>query len=229
MPRARRLKSGGSAWLSGKAPSHAPDQQEVVITWGASERPRPRRPKIGLSRWRTCLELRPGHKTQAWWVQANAGGSSRRKICAGPWSARTGPWTSPRKTATTPRLAPRVTGRHPVLQTARRKRFAGEEDNATVDSDDEEVRSVASDSLLGSPPVMTWRAALPSRLERGGLRRGAAAAGSGQGEWRRRRPSEQELRDRHGREDGDASPRRRADGQRHARPTASGTPRRRAG
>ena len=136
-----------------KAPSHAPDQQEVVITWGASEH----KAEATASKDRSValedvLELRPGHKTQAWWVQANAGRLiPPEDLC----------WSLVCKDRTLDLAAEDsedakawrrgLRGAIQVLQTARRKRFAGDEDNATVDSDDEEVRSVASDSLLGSP------------------------------------------------------------------------------
>jgi hypothetical protein len=135
-----------------KAPSHAPDQQEVVITWGASEKAEATASKDRSVALEDVLELRPGHKTQAWWVQANAGRLiPPEDLC----------WSLVCKDRTLDLAAEDsedakawrrgLRGAIQVLQTARRKRFAGDEDNATVDSDDEEVRSVASDSLLGSP------------------------------------------------------------------------------
>ena len=135
-----------------KAPSHAPDQQEVVITWGASEKAEATASKDRSVALEDVLELRPGHKTQAWWVQANAGRLiPPEDLC----------WSLVCKDRTLDLAAEDgedakawrrgLRGAIQVLQTARRKRFNGDEDNATVDSDDEEVRSVASDSLLGSP------------------------------------------------------------------------------
>ena len=151
-----------------KAPSHAPDQQEVVITWGASEKAEATASKDRSVALEDVLELRPGHKTQAWWVQANAGRLiPPEDLC----------WSLVCKDRTLDLAAEDgedakawrrgLRGAIQVLQTARRKRFNGEEDNATVDSDDEEVRSVASDSLLGSPRNDVTAPRFRLALERG--------------------------------------------------------------
>ena len=160
-----------------------------MITWGASEKAEATASKDRSVALEDVLELRPGHKTQAWWVQANAGRLiPPEDLC----------WSLVCKDRTLDLAAEDgddakawrrgLRGAIQVLQTARRKRFAGDEDNATVDSDDEEVRSVASDILLGSPrhDVAAPRRSLLFLKPDGS----AAAAERGQGEWRRRRVSE---------------------------------------
>ena len=173
--------------------------------------------------------MRPGHKTQAWWVQANAGRLiPPEDLC----------WSLVCKDRTLDLAAEDgedakawrrgLRGAIQVLQTARRKRFNGEEDNATVDSDDEEVRSVASDSLLGSPRHDVAAPRFRLALERGdcvAARRLLAAAKVNGGDAVLANRS-------YGTDTGakmETPLHGIADGQRFARPIASGAPRRRAG
>lgn len=152
-----------------KGAAHAPD--EVVLTWGSSST----KAEATASKDRSValedvLELKEGHKTQAWWVQANAGRLiPPEDLC---WSLVCKDRTldlavEDGENAKAWRRG--LKGAISVLQNERRKRFEGDDDD-TINSDDEEVRSVASSSLLGSARSPKQNVAAPRfrlALERG--------------------------------------------------------------